>query len=300
MHSVPALMSYRIKTVATLTGITPTTLRAWERRYDVVDPQRTTSGYRVYSERDIATLVRVKSLVDKGFKAGEAIELVRRRAQEPSSTRLGGDSLHHLRSQLTGALLRLDRSTATQVAAQLVATPYDRQIDEVYFPLLRQMGEMWMNGDATVAQEHFASAFVRERLVGMLDGIADPSADAPEAICAGAPGELHEFGLLGAAVHLAMRGWRITYLGADLPVDQIGPVAHQRRPALLCSSLVLSRSTSDCLALAAALRAAAPSGTAVVIGGRGLADGLPPEPAEGIFFLRRISDLFDVARIGAN
>src|SRR5688500_14712400 len=98
-------MSYRIKTVASLTGITPTTLRAWERRYDVVDPQRTASGYRVYSENDIAMLVRVKSLVDKGFKAGEAIDIVRRGAQEPSPSQVNGEALHRVRSQLLNALL---------------------------------------------------------------------------------------------------------------------------------------------------------------------------------------------------
>lgn len=293
-------MSYRIKTVASLTGITPTTLRAWERRYDVVEPRRTASGYRVYSEDDIATLVRVKSLVDKGFKVGEAIEIARRGAYDPSPSQVTGEALQGIRSQLLTALLRLDRSTAGRLASQLLATPFDRQIDQVFFPLLGDVGEMWAEGDCSVAQEHFASAFVRERLVGMLEAFADAPPGAPEVICAGAPGELHEFGLLGAAVHLAMRGWRITYLGADLPIDQIGPIAQQRRPALLCTSVVVSRSRADCLALAAALRAAAPRDTAIVLGGRGLPADLPREPDSGIFLVDRLADLFDLALVGAN
>lgn len=293
-------MSYRIKTVSSLTGITATTLRAWERRYDVVDPRRTPSGYRVYSEDDIARLVRVKSLVDKGFKAGEAMEIIRRGAHEPSPSRVDGEGLHRVRSQLLNALLRLDRSAAARLASQLVATPFDRQIDQIFSPLLGQVGEMWAEGDCSVAQEHFASAFVRERLVGMLEAFSDAPPDAPEVLCVGTPGELHEFGLLAAAIHLAMRGWRITYLGADLPIDQIAPIAQQRRPALLCTSVILSRSRADCVALAAAFRAVAPRDTMIVLGGRGIPADAPRELDSGIFLLERLSELFDLALVGAN
>src|SRR5215212_4003907 len=112
-------MSYRIKTVASLTGISPTTLRAWDRRYDLVEPRRTHSGYRVYSDVDIATLTRVKRLVDRGFKVGQAISLVRRGMQEPASGDLSTEALGTIRYRLVRSLLLLDRRGAADAYAQL-------------------------------------------------------------------------------------------------------------------------------------------------------------------------------------
>ena len=119
-------MSYRIRTVASLTGISPTTLRAWERRYDVVEPRRSDSGYRVYSDVDVATLSRVKQLVDHGLKAGEAIALVRRGMQAPSPRDLPPEGLAALRTRLLAALLLFDRGAAAESYRQLVAIPQPR------------------------------------------------------------------------------------------------------------------------------------------------------------------------------
>jgi MerR family transcriptional regulator, light-induced transcriptional regulator len=283
-------MSYRIKTVASLTGISPTTLRAWERRYDLVEPRRTHSGYRVYSDVDIATLTRVKRLVDRGFKVGEAISLVRRGLQDPEAGQLTGEAIGSLRFRLLRSLLLLDRRSAAEVYAPLSGSPYQRQVDDVLLPLLRQVGTMWAEGDCSVAQEHFASAFARERLISMLDSVSGIPLPGPEAVCAGAPGELHEFGLLAAAVHLSMRGWKVTYLGADLPVEQLEPIARQRRPALVCTSLICARSSADCRALAREIRAVCPPETRVVVGESRAADELPPA-VDGVLFLRELSDL---------
>ena len=284
-------MSYRIKTVASLTGISPTTLRAWERRYDLVEPRRTHSGYRVYSDVDIATLTRVKRLVDRGFKVGEAISLVRRGLQEPEAGAFSTEAVGTIRYRMLRSLLLLDRRGAAEAYAQLSGFPYERQVDDVLLPLLRQIGSMWAEGDCSVAQEHFASTFARERLVAMLDSVSGFPFPGPEAVCAGAPGELHEFGLLAAAIHLSMRGWKVTYLGADLPVEQLQPIARERRPALVCTSLIRARSAGECLALAEALRAACPRETVVVVGGAGLANALPAAAEDGVHFLRHLSDL---------
>ena len=288
-------MSYRIKTVASLTGISPTTLRAWERRYDVVEPRRSESGYRVYSDVDVATLSRVKQLVDHGLKAGEAIALVRRGMQAPSPGDLPPEGLSALRTRLLAALLLFDRNNAAQTYRGLVAVPQPRQVDEVLLPLMVEVGSMWAGANCSIAQEHFASGFVREKLIAMLDAASGIPLDGPEAICVGVREESHELGLLAAAVHLSLRGWRVTYLGLDLPLAEIERVAHERRPALLCTSVIRSRSAADCLLLAAGLRCAAPAETAVVVGGRGLPDTIFDFRSGGVHFLRTIKELPDVA-----
>ncbi|MBW3629537.1 MAG: cobalamin-dependent protein, partial [Gemmatimonadetes bacterium] len=172
------------------------------------------------------------------------------------------------------------------------------QVVDLLMPLLRQFWEMWERDECSIDQEHFASAFAREKLVSMLDSVAGSPLPGPEALCVGAPGELHEFGLLAAAIHLSMRGWKVTYLGADLPVDQIEPIARQRRPALLCTSLLTSRSRVECLALAAALRAVTPAETMVVVGGGGLPERIPRHPERGLYFLRHLSDLTQLVPVG--
>lgn len=284
-------MSYRIKSVAALTGIPATTLRAWERRYELVAPRRTAGGYRVYTEDDIGALSRVKALVDRGYRVGEAIDMVRRGAGELPPARVAPEELEGLRVELRDALLAMDRARALEVYSRTAALPPDRQVEEVLLPLLRDVGDGWHAGRISVAQEHFCSVFARGRMVGMLESLAPGARGGREAVCAGAPGELHEFGLMAAAIYLAMHGWRITYLGADVPLADLAPVLEQRRPQLVCTSIVHPLPEEECLRLARDLRAASPPETVIVLGGAGVperaADELPP----GTYFLRRLDEL---------
>lgn len=281
-------MSYRIKRVAHLTGINPATLRAWERRYGLVSPDRTDSGYRLYSDEDVAMLSRIKSLVDEGLTIGEAILRVRR-GSDPLPGDAGGPRVHEVRFRLVEALLSYDRRAALDACEEVGSLPADRRVEEVLIPAMHDVGELWERGEAGICEEHFASAFVREKLIGILEDLDTGSGRGPEALCAGLPGEKHEFGLLAAAVHLAIRGWRLVYLGADVPMDEIRRVLQSRRPALFCTSVVNRMATADFRALVRAIRAAAPAETEVVIGGRGVPGTVH---AEGV---RIAADLSQVA-----
>jgi MerR family transcriptional regulator, light-induced transcriptional regulator len=273
-------MSYRIKSVATLTGLTTSTLRAWERRYRLVSPERTRGGYRVYTADDVARLTRIKSLLDNGFKVSEAIALVEREVPALAPSDAPAESLERIRLELLEALLQMDRPRARQVTSRLASLTFERRIDEILLPIMRAVGDLWACGEANVAQEHFASAFVREKLAGMLDELDAGPASGPEVICACVPGEQHELGLLAAAVHLALHGWRVTYLGADLPYEDLRQTLVRRSPPLLCVALVVPRSAAECGRIAEHLREAAPERTRVVIGGAGIArdmaDPVPP------------------------
>lgn len=293
-------MSYRIKTVAQLTGITPTTIRAWERRYELFEPARSRNRYRVYTDDEVTTLKRVKSLVDRGMKPGEAFELVRRRASDPLGPAAPDASLGEVRTALLDALLLLDRDRASQTLAELDAVPSIRKLDEVFLPLMTRVGDLWAAGDCSVAQEHFSSAFVREKLSGILEASGPVPVVAPEAICAGAPGELHEFGLMSVAIHLATRGWRVTYLGADLPLEDLGVVVSAREPALVCTSLIRSSSPGECEELATRMRGLVPPGAMIALGGRGLPPDLASRPEENIYFLRTIQELFEIGGVAAH
>ena len=263
-------MTYRIQSVARLTGISTATLRAWERRYHLVAPGRTTKGYRLYTDDDVARLARIKAMLDDGLRIGEAVDRVRRLTPSllpADATR--PEEVAAASEAILSALLAMDRAAAVQAYDRLAFVPPLRRVDEVLLPVLNQVGELWACGEGNIAQEHFASAFIRERLAALMEALDVPG-PGPEAVCAGLPGEHHEFGLIAAALHLAARGWKVTYLGPDLPLHDLGIVLHQRRPLLLCVSLVRDLSTDEFAAVAAQLRDAALPETRVAVGGRGI------------------------------
>jgi len=260
-------MSYRISSVSSITGIKMSTLRAWERRYGVTQPRRTEGGYRLYSEEDVARLVRIKHLLGKGFKVSEAAALVRKDVPELESPGESDVDLREARESLLAALLRMDRAEAGRLAAGLATTPASGQIEKVYLPMMREVGVLWESGKATICEEHFLSNFVRERLGEMVAALDAGSTNAPEAVLAGPPGERHEIGLLGIAACLAERGWRVTYLGPDVPVDSLQELVRQRPPALVCTSMVRPNGEMDWRRFVAAIGEMSRSGPPVLIGG---------------------------------
>lgn len=281
-------MSYRIKSVASLTGINSATLRAWERRYHLVSPHRTQGGYRVYSDEDVATISRVKALVDRGLKVGEAIAIVRRGDPVPSVPEVA-QSTDEIRTGMLEALLSFDRATADRLYDRLAALSFTEQVEEVLMPLMRDLGDLWAQGKAEVTHEHFASAFVREKLSWMLGFLSTAPEQRREAVCAGVPGEEHELGLMAVAVHLAAAGWHVTYLGLDVPLADLRRTLEARRPVLLCSSVILGRPEAECHALGMRLREAAPLGTQVLLGGAGIPESLLGVPVDGLALVRDVA-----------
>jgi DNA-binding transcriptional MerR regulator len=283
-------MSYRIKRVAHLTGINPATLRAWERRYNLISPGRTHSGYRLYTDEDVAMLGRIKKLTDEGLTIGEAIARVRR-----GSAPLGADAqpgrVGEVRRELRDTLLRFDRAGALAAYERVTHLSPERRSEEVLLAMMRDVGDLWEHGEAAIAQEHFASAFAREKMAEMITRLDTAAAAGPEAVCAGVPGERHELGLMGAGLRLAGAGWRVTYLGLEVPFEEVARVVRDRKPALLCTSVVNPLAANDFRALAAELRASAPRHTAVVIGGGGVPD-YDGTPLDGVRVAGCFGELF--------
>lgn len=287
-------MRYRIGSVATLTGIKPSTLRAWERRYELLSPGRSDGGYRLYSERDVRRLARVKDLVDRGFKISEAADLVRSGAS-PLGPGNGPElSVNDVRAELFAALLALNGRQADRIAARATCLPMERQLDDVLLPMLHEVGHLWACGEATIAQEHFIAAFVRGKLISMLESLGGGSNGGREAVLAGAPDERHELGLLVVALNLAIRGWRITYLGLDVPAAEIGKVVRERTPELVCSSLLRPVGADECVRYARELRHLAAEETVVIVGGAGIPEAARGQLDRGLHLLGELSDALPV------
>ena len=263
-------MGYSIGKVSELTGIPRNTLLAWERRYDLVDPERSDNGYRVYSDADVEMLRRVNALVKKGHRISQAVHLVDDdplgEARERASISRH-DVAHEIQQALEDRLLNFDRAGAEKVLVRTVLMSFPAAVDDIYLPLMRGIGIKWHEGEVSVAQEHFATNFCREKLITMLVALSHGIGNARDVICAGPQGENHELGLLAISIKLAMHGFHVTYLGADLPIEDLIEVCQQRKPELLCMSAVLHRDKAHLPNLIRAVRAGLPPETTLAVGG---------------------------------
>lgn len=252
-------LSYRVKTICRLTGINRSTLLAWERRYQAVTPSRTENGYRIYSEADLQRLLQLKAMVDKGHAVSEALKL------------LGGEgSLPELMQPLLERLVAFDQREAEAMVQSIQAQPPGAQVDQLYSPLLRELGERWARGETSVAQEHFASGFVRSRLMELAQQVRCPQG--PLASLLTPPGERHDLGLLGLSIHMGEMGWRTDWLGSELPLDELPAYCAQQQPQLVCMSLVRMRPQSERERLLRTVRKLVPQSVHVAVGGRGASE----------------------------
>lgn len=216
----------RIGELARRAGIPPATLRAWERRYGVVDPSRTESGYRLYSEADERRVKAMVALITEGAAPAEAA----RRAVEQS----GGEPAEALpaaaeASALLEHLADFDEQAANRLLDAALATySVPAVVEDLILPALRRMGELWAGEELTVGQEHFASNVLRGRVIGMARGWGAGSG--PLALLACPPGEGHDLGLACFGLLLRHQGWRIAFLGTDTPLETLEATAQRLEP----------------------------------------------------------------------
>jgi DNA-binding transcriptional MerR regulator len=253
----------RIGELARRTGVPTELLRAWERRYALLSPSRTPSGYRLYSAGDVQRIRRMRELLATGLSAAEA---AREAAAEPAPAP-GDAGAEPASAELRRAFDQLDDAAAHAAFDQLLAEySLDAVLEGVVLPLLRELGEGWARGEVSVAQEHFASNLLRGRLLGLARGW-DRGAG-PRAVLACPPGERHDLGLLIFGLALREHGWRITFLGADTPADTLVDAIRRLAPAALVLALA-DRARLDAVTETVAALAGA---TTVWLGGAGAAE----------------------------
>lgn len=244
---------FTIKTVASKTGIRPVTLRAWERRHEVLNPHRADNRYRLYSERDIAILRWLKNRVEEGVSISNAVSELRSmtlnniwpetvpQAPHRAAGAASNTPPAQYASQLYRALIKHDENTASDLLREIHSI-FDLMTVflEVIVPALRDIGEAWYNGEIRVTTEHFASAYLRGKLLSLLQ--AYPSRRSTPLVMVGcAPTEQHELGSLMLAVLLRSEGFRVEYLGPDIPIEDLADYASYERPGMI----ILSASSEE-------------------------------------------------------
>ena len=225
--------------VESRTGVPATTLRQWERRYGLPNPQRAKSGYRLYSQSDIGCIEFMHTQIGDGVPASRAAQLylLTNGGKGPvtaSNPRGAGEDLI---SRLIEATLIGDNARADRVLSEAHASlSVEDVLLKVIQPTLVEIGEKWHRGEINVAHEHQASNFLRGKLHGLLE-LAGNSKHGPAIIVACAPGEWHEIGALMMAIFLRRAGFRTHYLGANTPVEDLVRFAREvKAEALMISA----------------------------------------------------------------
>ena len=219
----------RIGELARRTGVSPELLRAWEPRYGLLQPTRSPGGFRLYSAADESRIRRMTRLIADGVSAAEAARQALTGDEVQATTE--APIVEQLTERLRTALDQFDGAGAHSAFDRLLASvSIDVVLADVVLPYLRDLGDRWAAGRASVAQEHFASNLLRGRLLALARDW--DSGDGPALLLACLPGEAHDLGLIVFGILAARRGWRITFLGADTPLDTVHATIRNIRPAL--------------------------------------------------------------------
>ena len=277
-------LTYPLRTVARLTGLSPEVLRAWERRYRAVTPARTPGGTRRYSAADLERLRLLKAAVDAGHRIGEVARLD---VAELASRSAPTDGLSTAaRDGILSALGRLESTESHRLLSlQLSALGPARFAREVVSPLVGEIGERWSDGRMGIAHEHLASGLLRSLLGSTLQPTAS-SILGPRVVFGTPVGERHELGLLMAALTALGAGVSPVYLGVELPVeDLLGAVEETGARALALS--IVAMPLSHATRAVNALHGGLPTGVHLWLGGAGATDLALPSGVE------RIEDLGD-------
>lgn len=232
----------RVGEVSRRVGVSEHVLRAWERRYGLVSPERSEAGYRLYSEADVRTFETMRAHVGAGLSAAEAARAVLEGTPgaEPGLgeaalgvVRPGHATAHEAEAdELRRSLEAFDDETAQEQLDRLLGQfSVETVCDEVILPCLRTLGERWAQGSVTVAQEHFASQVIRARLATLARGWG--RGVGPRAVLATAPAERHDMALMIFGICLHRWGWRIRYLGADTPTEELTDMLTAAQPDLV-------------------------------------------------------------------
>lgn len=293
-----------IGVVVDRTGLTADVLRVWERRYSAVTPERDDAGQRLYSDADIERLRLLRQAAMAGRAIGQIAGLptgtlermvaedAAERARVPASAP-APDERDIVEAAVAHARAFEDAALERRLLRALGTSGLTRFLEGIVAPMLRRFGDEWHAGRLTAAQEHLATAIVR-RVVATAMRDVGSTADGPTIVIATPQGERHETGAMLAAAGAAAVGWRVIYLGADLPAVDIATAVRETGAAAVGLSVLYLVNPEATIEELRVLRRALPPDVPVAAGGAGavqLADALRPAGVEVFAGLDAFGDL---------
>lgn len=229
-----------IRTVAELTGVNPVTLRAWERRYNLITPQRTPKGHRLYTEEDVEQIRHVLELLDQGISISQVKPVLEQAPGQEQAAAVTdpGEVWRAYQRKMLQAVENFDEHALDTLYNDVLSLyPVDVVIQRLVSPLLRIFGERWNERETGIAEEHFFTVYLRNKLGTRIHHMNQRS-NGPMLLLACLPGDFHEIGLLLFALAAVNFGFRVLVLGSNMPLDQLPGVMRLRT----CAGVVLSGS----------------------------------------------------------
>lgn len=287
---------YPIRAVAKLTGIPVDTLRAWERRYQAVRPGRTERG-RLYGESDVRRLILLRNVVEQGHAIGQVASLSDEELQKLSGNSVRADAaIRHHTGRAVGdatpeletllqAIESFDHTGVNSELGRLSLLLNSRDIvHRVVLPLMHAAGERWEKGALQIAHEHMLSACVRNLLGGLLR-LQDNRSNAPGILLTTPIGELHEFGILAAALLATAQQFEVSYLGPSLPAREILFASAKNEPRVVVLAITQVNATAAVRDEVRQLALELPPHIELWLGGDGAAEVFHDRLREGFVLL---------------
>ena len=291
--------------VARQTGLSAHVIRAWEKRYRSVEPGRTPSGRRLYSENDIRHLVMLRQAIRCGHRIAQLSELddaalegiVASGAADTNlmeaaqgATTSPGEHLKTCRA----AVLELD-GRAFEAALNRAAVALTRPvlIRQVIIPLMEEIGNRWADGSLKIINEHMASSILRSFLWDMLNAYRPPPT-ASKVVVATPVAQWHELGALISAITAAEAGWAVYYFGPNLPAEEIAAAAAINRATAVALSIVYCAAEAQMLLEIKKLRRYLTEDVTLIVGGSGIRAQQANLKQIGAIYVQDLSVLRDI------
>ncbi len=275
---------YTIKYVAQRTGLTPHVIRAWEKRYQAVVPQRSPKNRRLYSEDDVKRLQLLKRITDAGHTISQVANLntddLSDLAQRdgPVAPRVSENYYRSARQSDANSYYRESLSAVLNLDPEALELVYDRAlidltrpllIRDVIVPLFEEIGNLWRNGSLKIVNEHMASSVTRTFLLNILR-TTEVSDSAPKIVIATTAGQWHDIGALIVALKAAEYGWQAVYFGPNLPAEEIAAGVKQCNARAVAVSITHILDPHPLIEELRKLRRYVGESVAVFIGGQGV------------------------------
>ncbi len=241
---ISSMGKYSIKELERLSGIKAHTIRIWEKRYNIIEPERTDTNIRFYSDEDLKKIINVSVLNSHGIKISKIVGL------SPEELNVQVDKLSEVKNkaeipidQLVVAMLDLDEEHFEEILAKYVKKyGFEKTVTGIVYPFLEKIGVLWLTGSVTPAHEHFITNLIRQKLISTIAALPLPPKNSHRAILFLPEGETHELGLLFHHYLVRHSGFRTYYLGQSLPHEELKKIYETHRPQIIITSLTATPS----------------------------------------------------------
>jgi MerR family transcriptional regulator, light-induced transcriptional regulator len=231
---------YSIKELEKLSGIKAHTIRIWEKRHRIIEPQRTSTNIRFYSDEDLVKIINVSMLNNHGVKiskiANMSFDEINQKILDVTSNQTEASAFIE---QLVVAMIDLEEDRFDKIIATVVKRfGFERTVTEAIYPFLEKIGVLWLTKNISPAQEHFITNLIRQKIISAIDGLPLSTKHSKKIILFLPERELHELGLLFNYYLAKQAGYKVYYLGQNVPHQDLTAIVATHNPDMLVTSII--------------------------------------------------------------